>query len=1487
MRIVLFIALFFFAPAVKAQLVINEFMASNSSAIYDPENSQSADWIELFNGSNAEIDISGYYLTDNISDSTKWIIPANTIVPANGYLLFWADGTNQSLHTSFSLTSIGEELALYDASLNLLDQWIYSAQETNISSGRSVDGAADWMLFSESTPGSSNNLSTPYQGITYHQPAFSQTGGFFDAPLSVELSTLGGTIYYTMDGRAPTQNDILYTQPIAFDSSTFIRARVFQNGFIPGPVVTHSYFFEPTFQDRNLPVVSLVTNPDYFWDPVIGIYVQNFKPEWEQPLNIEFFENDGNNQAVFNQLAGVKINGLYSWQLPQKMLGIYFRNEHGANSLDYPIFQDKDRNSYGEFMLRASGSDWSFTLFRDGLCQSLIQENAFVHKQGFRPSIVFINGEYMGVHNMRSRTDGEDIEQTYAVDSGTYDIINNDGEIEEGNDIQYQYMDSLFNTDLTVPENYQLLSDIVDLTNFTDYWITEMWASNSSWGHNVRMWKPLDGGKWQFIYGDLDRGFVGSTDESISSFSIPQGNEYDYARYWFQHILLNEDYARFFAQRFTDHIYTTFHPVRVNNVIDVFQNRIVNEVPYHAERWAGTTSNYGDGISSVAFWENEVLALRQFAQERQDFMISDLQSTFSLNEFVPLNTTSLPNDGGEILINTFRVPQTPWSGPYFTDMPFELTAVPNPGYNFQGWSAIETIDLFGLGENWKYIDNGQQQDASWSQINFDDATWSLGQAELGYGDNDEVTTVSYGPDANNKFITTYFRKEFEFTGDDAYPVSCALNIRMDDGVVAYLNGAEILRSNMPMGAINSATEALSSISGANESALNEFLLELPLITGTNVISFEVHQVNGQSSDISFDASLAVTAPSADVFSTSLVLPVTLTEAAGFIARYVPSGACILPASIDQNTTLTIDCSPYVASGDVYVLPNVSLTVDPGVEIWFPEEARLIVQGDLQVNGTASLGVIFRANTNYGAQFWGNISFENSTAINHLNYLELQDATTGWHPIHNRAAISAWFSELVLDHVTLTEVLNNPIFGEYSSFTLTNSLLQSDVSGDLINVKYGESYISDCTFIGNNQPDTDGIDYDRVTNGVIRNSIVKDFYGSNSDGIDLGEECDNVLVENCFINDCTDKGISAGQGSTVLVKNNIIVDCNLGLGIKDLGDVTIDHVTFYSNVKGVACFEKNQGLGGGFATITNSIISNSSISPLSADEFSNIDATTCFYDTDTMPGPTNIWMNPIFENPTNNDFHLQTSSAAIGAATDGENLGSLSHLFSDLPKLMFSDIQYYHILEPNQESIKILNSGNQTIDIGNYAVSTGVEFVFPLGTQIAPGEKIMLVKDQALFPNQTGQIFQWTSGQLNNTGETLLLAEEHGIIIDYVRYDDVAPWPILDSLDEYITLVSPALDNHFATSWISSIVPVYVENIDGTWISVYPNPASTDLYFISDQVIHSIDIYDIAGRRVLHHNEAALVVDIDISNLQPGIYLASLNGEQGIRIVVER
>jgi len=254
------------------------------------------------------------------------------------------------------------------------------------------------------------------------------------------------------------------------------------------------------------------------------------------------------------------------------------------------------------------------------------------------------------------------IEEHYQMESGTFDLIENDGVVEAGSDAQYLIMDALFNEDLSIQANFDALSNIVDIENYTDYWISEIWCANTSWGHNIKFWKPQNGGKWQFLLVDMDRGFT-ENDYAISEFYVSTGSTSDYARKWMESMFENNAYKAYFAQRFNDHVYTSFHPRRVNEKIDGFAAHISNEIPYHVERWAGTTSNYGDGIESVEFWENEVLDLKRFAEERHTFIMGDLQSTFNLGAIVNLSTACYPTDAGHIRMNEFMIPDLPWNGP--------------------------------------------------------------------------------------------------------------------------------------------------------------------------------------------------------------------------------------------------------------------------------------------------------------------------------------------------------------------------------------------------------------------------------------------------------------------------------------------------------------------------------------------------------------------------------------------------------------------------------------------------------------------------------------------------------------------------------------------------------------------------------------------------------------------------------------------------------
>jgi hypothetical protein len=165
--------------------------------------------------------------------------------------------------------------------------------------------------------------------------------------------------------------------------------------------------------------------------------------------------------------------------------------------------------------------------------------------------------------------------------------------------------------------------------------------------------------------------------------------------------------------------------------------------------------------------------------------------------------------------------------------------------------------LVPTGSTWRYLDDGSDQGTAWREPDFDDSGWASGPAQLGYGDGDEATTVSYGGDSENKYITTYFRHSFD-VADASIVESATLRILRDDGAVVYLNGTQVFRTNMPDGAIGYSTLAASTIGGSDESAFFTTSVDPGILNnGSNVLAVEIHQAAVTSSDISFDLELRI------------------------------------------------------------------------------------------------------------------------------------------------------------------------------------------------------------------------------------------------------------------------------------------------------------------------------------------------------------------------------------------------------------------------------------------------------------------------------------------------------------------------------------------------------------------------------------------------------------------------------------------------------
>ena len=1489
--VIIFACLYFLIPFnTEAQITINEFMASNTGVIVDPDYNESADWLELYNSGASAVNISGYYLTDNFNDPVKWQIPDGTSVEAGGFLIIWADSYDTGLHTSFNISASGEELAIYSPSGDIIDSVSFGAQEPNISMGRKTDGAAEWVYFNEATPGATNNTDN-YTGIVKSDPTFSIPGGIYNSPISVELKTIfGGEVHYTLDGTEPNENSPLAGDPINITQNTVVRARIYKAGQLLGPVITNSYFIDTDNKMGNLPVVSISTDPKNFWDPEVGIYVQEFKPDWEIPVNIELFENDGRIGSAFNMRAGIKVNGLYSWQLPQKMLGVYFRKEYGGGNLDYPLIFDKNRKRFKDFALRASGSDWANTLFRDGMIQNSTLEYTSLDNSGFRACVVYVNGQYMGIHNLREKIDEDYIVQNHGLTGGTFDMIE---EVDKGQNVEtgdidaYNYLQTLTSNDLSNQANYEAVTNEIDIENFTDFVCTEVYSGNSSIAHNLMSWKPKDSGKWKWILMDFDRGFFGANNQMISFYLNESG--------WpFRELMQNEAFKKQFGLKLADHLFTTFNPARIDSLIEKHKRPIEDEIPSHIERWKGTSSSYGNPISSVNYWNSEVEKLRVFAGARPAVLLNDL-TNYGFTTAVPVSVSTIPEKSGMLTFNGLKIPVDHCTGGYPEGEVIKLVANAKAGHNFVGWRANTREQLIAKESDWKYSDTGADLGTSWKDSGFNDTSWKTGKAELGYGDRDENTTVSYGPDSNNKFITTYFRKNFNVSDKESLK-DLTILLKCDDGAVVYVNGVEVVRQNLPDGTVDKNTLALTAIGGSNESTFTNYSVNnSAFVNGPNVIGVEVHQNAVNSSDISFDMELsAAGAVNNNYLSTSKELVINVQSGIDVTAVFESDGKCTIPELITSEFILNKDCSPYVVPENVKITASGKLTIEKGVEIWMSDGISINSDGPINIKGTRLEPVIFKSNPQSSEQKWGNISINNVNDTCHFKNVYIQDASKGLNPAYDIFALAVFQSNIVLDSIFVDHVHYNPVAVYNSSTILKNSRLHTEYSGaDMLNVKYGKILVDNCDFPGNDKLDVDAIDFGEMTSGstIVRNSYFHDFPGFNSDAVDLGDHAKNVIIDGIVAYNLQDKGVSIGQQSSAIISNSVFINCGMGAGMKDSSDVHIDHCTYYGNLYAIANYQKHEGDAGANAIITNSVLSNSYESGYLSDEYSAISISHSSDDTELLPdGNNNLFVNPLFTNPTLYDFSLLPGSPLIGAGTFG-NIGANIKLPAISPSLMINDIAY--VTESGEEDLEFIglyNPGNSKIDLDSCQFSKGFTFQFPQGVSIGPKEKIYITSNNAstFWNNRGAVVYQWESGHLSDQGEAIQLVDRYGKVIDQVIYNNNETWPAI-IYGQGITLKSDNLDNHFGSNWKPADLGVMVNAKDITSstqeLKFYPNPTSGVINISGLNMEDTLlNIYNLSGVLVKSEVVNSSLSQINLASLDQGIYIIR-SGNSSHRLIL--
>jgi len=849
--------------SVNAQLKINELMTNNVSAVMDDAYNYSM-WVEIYNPSTTvPINLSSFYFTDDLKVPKKWK-PISNVVAVGGFSVLYFERDERAGHASFKLDPDGGSLYLLNTSLAIVDSVTYPKQLRNISYGRKINSGSEWAFFEQFSMGTTNN-GKAWFSVRCENPVFNLKGGFYTTTQKLDFATplVGDSIYYTINGAEPTRLSSYYVPgsqiTLGLNAARVVRAKTFSKNKLSSDIVTSTYFINT--RNHHLPVVSIVTSPVNLTDNTIGIYVNgtngtsgdngafaNFNQAWERPANYELF--DTSQVSCLNQELDIAITGAYSRTFALKPFKIKPDKKYGDGRLRYDIFKETKPNmKYKDIMMRNSGNDFYCSMMRDGFHQTLAMHRMDIDLLAYQPSVMYLNGEYYGILNLREETGtsfmytnfGLDADDVYIIDKKTI-----------ASDTAFAHLrDYISNSDITTDVVYAKVCEMMDVDEFINYHIAEIFIANWDWPwNNVKIWKNRNGGKWRWLMYDTDWAFNYRDNQHFYNTLLyvlgehPTDRKSDWSNLIMRRLILNKTFTKKFVDRFCVQISGTFKTQRVDAIMDSLSGKISTEIIFHKARWSSDRTLVSD-----------LKRMKEFSALRPDALMGFLSSRFA--NAAPIRTVNLSSSvpGVTYTMNSEPVIDSQIALKYFDGKSLSLETQPVFGYKFKQWevSSSAAQQLIKMGDTWKYNDKGSIPAADWYAGTYSDATWSTGPAQLGYGDN-EKTLLNFGTDAKNKYPTAYFRKSVSIVNLSNIKTT-TLKLFVDDGAVVYVNGTEIGRYMMNAGIPTFDTYA----NAVNEGDYVSYDVPKALLKqGENLIAVEVHQSNASSSDCIFDLQMDCT-----------------------------------------------------------------------------------------------------------------------------------------------------------------------------------------------------------------------------------------------------------------------------------------------------------------------------------------------------------------------------------------------------------------------------------------------------------------------------------------------------------------------------------------------------------------------------------------------------------------------------------------------------
>ncbi len=605
------------------RVVINEVSAVKANGI-----SRKYDWIELYNPTDEDIALDGWKLSDDDGDTQPYVFNG-TVIGAGEYLLIYCSKEPEPggnlLFAGFNLSASGDLLTLIDNEGTVVDSLRYGKLGKGISAGRAEGGSLETVYFSVLTPGKPNaeNCVEGYAAM----PMLSSDGGIVEkgTKVSLSFSPKGAVCRYTTDGSIPTEDSPVF-ESIIVEENTVLRVCAFQSGKLRSDPVTATFLTDRKAED-SIPVVCLSSDPDGLFSSENGIYSfgknfsssfpyegANFWQDWERETNFEYYVNG---KKALGVPAGIKIFGQYSRGFSQKSFAVYFRNDYGASSIDYPFFADSTHTRFTSLLLRAGGQDQGFTRIRDAYTAQVVKGYTSLVMQDWQPVAVYINGRYWGYYDLREKINAEWLAMYGGMDEDNIDIIKGDGQVRNGTIDRYKNLKKYVNThDMSKDEHYNYIASQIDIENYIDFLITEIFFVNGDTG-NKKMYCAHDGtGKCRWIMFDFDMALRRNAynyhynmfEKELNNSGHGSKKRFSTELRW--GLLQNSAFRKRFKERFNELLDSAFTPKHMKEVLDRMVGEMKSEMPMHCERWK-EPQNYET-------WEDEINILYTIIERRNE-----------------------------------------------------------------------------------------------------------------------------------------------------------------------------------------------------------------------------------------------------------------------------------------------------------------------------------------------------------------------------------------------------------------------------------------------------------------------------------------------------------------------------------------------------------------------------------------------------------------------------------------------------------------------------------------------------------------------------------------------------------------------------------------------------------------------------------------------------------------------------------------------------